>query len=520
MEAYSVALRPYQDDLYAAVRYLIAIYDAVMCQLSTGGGKTWIFSVMVANALSKNNPVWIVVPRNELLQQASEQIRSLNIAHGVINAKNSESRAFKVHVVSKDTLLRRIKAGKIKNWPKLIIFDEAHLALDQQLFVKESAPKGTKFIGFTATPERLCGRGLDEMYDEIAYGPTYKDMVEMGYLSNVRYFSIPGISAADFKSKDYSGTEIKNDVLENILAKRHIYGNVINEYREKAHNKSCIVFCRSVKAAETTAQRFRDAGYKFEPIDGKMTSKQRKALINGLDTGQLHGLTSCELICYGLNVPRVECIIKLRFTMSKALNSQMDGRGSRPYPGKDYCVILDPVGCLMEHGHPLEDYEWKFHGTERRKKKKGISVASLKICQKCFLYFNGDKCPHCGTIKGTKPDKNYEEIDGRLVEMKGPIKLQDRPAEERREYQDKYGELIDKIKSASPDDQMDRYVKEILNMSEAAGYGNAMAVYWKVSADMLVVNVPLLHSIRRVKGYKPGWIWMQKQSIENRLGRV
>lgn len=513
-----MSLRPYQNSLYQKVRVLIAKFDAVMCQLSTGGGKTWIFSVMVANALSKNNPVWIVVPRNELLSQASEQLRDIKVAHGVMNAKNNESRAFKVHVVSKDTLLRRIKAGKIKNWPKVIIFDEAHLALDQQLFVKESSPEGTKFIGFTATPELLNGRGLSVkaggMYDEIAYGPTYREMVGMGYLADVRYFSIPGIMASDFTSKDYSGTEIKRDVLEQILKKRQIYGNVIAEYRDKAHEKSCIVFCRSVKAAEETAQRFRDAGYRFESIDGKMADKQRKALIDGLKTGRIHGLTSCELICYGLNVQRVECIIKLRFTMSKALNSQMDGRGSRIYPGKEYCIILDPVGCLSEHGHPLEDYEWKFHGTDRRKKQKGVSVASLKICSECFLYFEGSKCPHCGTERGAKPEKKYQEIDGRLIEIKGPVAFFDREASERRQIQEKVDGLIAKLKI----EMSDSGLAELLKQAEERGW-NAMKIYWELSAGMMAVNVPLLHAIQRLRGYKSGWVWMQTKTIEKRLGR-
>jgi superfamily II DNA or RNA helicase len=512
-------LREYQSNLLQAVREKLIKHDSVMMQLATGGGKTWIFSVMTALALEKDNPVWIVVPRNELLMQSSEQLASMRTPHGVISAKSNESRAFKVHVVSKDTLMRRIKAGKIKNWPKLIIIDEAHLALDQQLFIKENAPEGTKFIGVTATPERLDGRGLDDMYDDITYGPTYLEMVEMGYLSDVRYFSIPGITAQDFTSKDFSGTEVKQDVLDQILKKRQIYGNVINEYREKAHNKSCIVFCRSVKAAEETAQRFRDSGYNFESIDGKMTDRERKSLIGGLKTGQLHGLTSVDLICFGLDVPRVECIIKLRFTMSKSLDSQMNGRGSRPYifddgTVKEYCIILDPVGCLAEHGHPLEDYEWKFHGTDRRKKQKGVSVASLKICQECFLYFEGSKCPHCGAIKGAKPTKRYEEIDGRLIEVKGPVKFFDREASERRQIQEKVDGLIAKLLI----EMTDSGLAELLKQAEERGW-NAMKIYWELSAGMMAVNVPLLHAIQRGKGYKPSWVWMYTKTIEKRLGR-
>jgi hypothetical protein len=295
---------------------------------------------------------------------------------------------------------------------------------------------------------------------------------------------------------------------------------MIQHYREHAHEKACIVFCRSVKAAEETAARFRDAGYRFESIDGNMTDKQRKALIDGLKSGRIHGLTSCELICYGLDAPRVECIIKLRFTMSKALDSQMNGRGLRPYPGKDYCIILDPVGCLTEHGHPLEDYEWQFHGLEKRGKKKGVSPATLKLCAECFMHYDGDRCPHCGTERGKKKQKQYQEIDGRLIEITGPVKLNERPKEDQREIQDRIGILVDEVISAakSGDGILPGPIGELLKIAEDID-NSAMWVYWKLSDGMRVVNEPLLAEIRRQKGYKPGWIWMQRKAIEQRLGR-
>lgn len=513
-----MALRPYQDELLQAVRELLMTFDTVMMQLATGGGKTRIFCEMVALAVARKNSVWVVVPRNELLMQSSDQLAALGTAHGRISAKSKESRAFNVHVVSKDTLIRRIKADKIKNWPKVIIIDEAHLALDQQIFIRDKAPEGTKIIGVTATPEKLDGRGLNEMYQGITYGPSIKELVEMGYLTDMKYFCIPGFNIGDLTSKDFSGTEIKNDVLEEVMRKRNVYGNVIAEYRANAHKKSTIVFCRSVKAAEETAQRFRDAGYKFESVDGKMTDKTRKAMIDGLRSGRLDGLTSCELVTYGLDVPRVECIVLLRPTLSRTLFFQMIGRGLRPHEGKTHCIVLDHVGLIVEHDHPFDDYDWNFTGDEKRKRPKGESVATLKLCMGCGLYYEGDKCTNCGTARDAKPKKKYEEIDGRLIEIKGPIKLADRPPEEKREFQDKYSELMESVESAENEDLYDKAVKELLELAADAGQ-QAMSVYWALSKGMKAVNVPLLHSIRKTLGYKNGWIFMQRKTIEGRLGR-
>ena len=510
-----MTLRPYQSDLITNVRDQISRHSSVMMQLPTAGGKTRIFSEMTRLATEKKNKVWIVVPRIELLRQASSQLSALGIHHGMISAKSRESRAFGVHVVSKDTLLRRIKAGKIKHWPKLIIIDEAHLSIDQQLFIRENAPPETRMIGVTATPERLDGRGLNELYGAIVYGPTIKDLIELHFLSQIKYFAIPGWDGTALAGKDFTGTDVKADVLDSILKARHIYGNAISHYRQHADGKACIVFCRSVKIAEETAKRFRDAGYRFESIDGNMTDKTREGLIDGIVEGRLQGLTSCDLITYGLDVPRVECIIMLRPTLSRTLFCQMIGRGLRPSPGKTHCVILDHVGNLREHGHPLVEYNWNFEGTEKRKRKKEDDPASLKLCEKCFMYFEGTICTNCGAVRGLKPQQGEMEVAGNLVEVKHPVKMFDRPPEERQELQDKIGGLIEQARqNLSPGP-----IGELLQI--AADLGNKpMWVYWKLSKGMMAINVPLLSEIRRQKKFKPGWFYHQKMKIESRLERT
>ncbi|MEE9499614.1 MAG: DEAD/DEAH box helicase [Nitrospinaceae bacterium] len=510
-----MTLRPYQSDLIINVRHEIARHANVMMQLPTAGGKTRIFSEMTRLATDKKNKVWIMVPRNELLRQSSRQLSALGIHHGMISAKSRESRAFNVHVVSKDTLLRRIKAGKIKRWPKLIIVDEAHLSIDQQLFIRQNAPPETRFIGVTATPERLDGRGLNELYGAIVYGPTIKDLIELHFLSQMKYFRIPGWDGSALAGKDFTGTDVKADVLDSIMKARHIYGNAITHYRREANGKPCIVFCRSVKIAEETAQRFRNAGYRFESIDGKMSDKTREALIDGIREGRLQGLTSCELITYGLDVPRVECIIMLRPTLSRTLFYQMIGRGLRPSPGKRACVILDHVGNFQEFGHPLWEYNWKFDGVEKRKRNKEDDQTSLKLCEKCFMYFEETICPNCGTERSGKSQQEEMEVDGNLVEVSHPVKMYDRPPEKRQELQDKIGELIEQARqSLSPGP-----IGELLQI--AADLGNKpIWVYWLLSGGMKAINVPLLSEIRRQKEFKPGWFYHQKKKIESRLGRT
>jgi hypothetical protein len=321
------------------------------------------------------------------------------------------------------------------------------------------------------------------------------------------------------KGSDYDPASI-----EQLLASRHIYGSAISHYKEMGVGKPALIFCPSVKNSEETAQRFRDHGFKFESIDGRMTDKKLDTVLGALENGLIDGICSCDIATYGLNIVSVSYIGMLRKTMSRALYFQILGRGTRPDTGKTL-VVCDHVGNFRELAtgertdedrlEKVFDVDWNFCGVEKNKKAKGEVVASLKLCAECFLYYNGPTCPHCGAGRNDKPTKPMQEIDGRLVEIKGPVKLQDRPAEDQREIQDQIGALMDEVResgiSAGP-------IGELLKIAEKIGR-NPMWVYWRLSEGMLAVNEPLLAEIRRIKGYAHGWCFMQRKTIAKKLGR-
>jgi superfamily II DNA or RNA helicase len=246
-----------------------------------------------------------------------------------------------------------------------------------------------------------------------------------------------------------------------------------------------------------------------------MTAKRRQTLISGLREGRINALTSCELITYGLDVPRVEVIIMLRPTLSRALYFQMIGRGLRVWPGKKECIILDHVNNLLQHGHPLSPHEWNFTGREKKISKDHDKEVNMRLCPELdYMYCDRPSCRGCpyGLAGGGRERRRaeLESEDATLTEVKSPVKLNMRPIDERRQYVDKINNLVTRYHAGESGP-----IAELLAIAESLGR-HPMWVYRKLSEGGKMINVSLLHEIARIKGYKPGWVWFQKEKILKR----
>jgi len=501
-------LRPYQSKGVQDVRLKLAHNRAVMRQLATGGGKTAEFSKITDLANEKQSRVWVIAPRDQLLKQASNHLHAIGVKHGQITAKRNESRAFDVHVVSLQTIQRRIKNDRIINWPDLAIFDEAHLNLDAQLRISAYFPPHVKIIGYTATPERLDGRGLSELYGDIVYGPSIRELVRQGHLCDVNYLS-PHLEGLELLKK--TGIDYDEMQLEDLLERRKVYGSAIAHYRQYADKKPALAFCRSIKAAKETAERFSEAGYNSEFVSGKMSYKEQHTILEALRDGKIHVLANCDLATYGVDVPRAEVAIMLRPTLSYALFMQMIGRVLRRYESpnglyvKTEGIILDHVNNFDIHGHPLDDHDWNFTGDRKRRTKRDPEESGYKRCSECFKVYEGPVCPLCGHENETRGRPDLVEVDAELIKRE-PRKMADRPYSERVEYAGR----VTEAREARNIEEMLTIAKELKNQP--------MWVYWELSRGLETVDSDLLKEIALIKKYKPGWVRMQIENVERRLG--
>jgi superfamily II DNA or RNA helicase len=471
-------------------------------QLPTGAGKTHIFAEMAKASRKHGNNVWIIVPRNELLEQASDKLSLINVPHGRIAPGYNESKAFNVHVISKDTLIKRV--DKIKRNPDFIIIDEAHIALDRYLFFAECFPNA-KILGVTATPERLDGRGLSEIYETLVLGPSIQELISYGYLCDIEYYAPP---IEGLEKVHRRGTEYKPDELSEFLAARKIYGKAFDHYTKLADGRKCLIFCRSIKDADRTADKFSSDGRIFLPLNGHLSKKTRAARILALRNGEIDGLTSCELATYGLDVPSLECIVMLRPTLSRALYMQMIGRGLRPMAGKKNCIILDHVGNLQQHSEPWLQHEWNFEGREKTKRSKNESII-LRLCPELgYRYCDKPSCVGCEHNSTGRRSLKEEIIEGQLEQVKGPVKFTDLEEEKKQKYVDRINESVHNYQACGDD----RSLIDLLQVAKELNRG-PLWVYNRLTTGH-TVNVSLLHAIAKIKKYKPGWVWFQRQRLK------
>ena len=408
-------LRNYQSQLVDDVRDEFAAGKHRVCIVSgCGSGKTCVMAWMAAQAKLRGNNVLFVIHRQELADQASETFQSAGISHGIIAAGHSVNLSEKIQIGSIQTLTRRLK--KI-NEPQLIILDESqHCLAKTWLRLLAEFPKAY-VVGLTATPVRLGGQGLGDVFESLVFGPSMKELIAGKFLSPYRYFAPPSLidtSTIKVKMGDYDQSELATLVDTSVIV-----GNAVEHYRKIADGKSAIVYCVNVAHSKHTAQAFANSGYVSAHLDGTTHSVERKRITSDFRNGKIQILVNADLLGEGYNCPGAEVVILLRPTASTGLFIQQAGRGLRPNP-KDStkeAIILDCCGNVFRHGLLDEDRNWTIEGSPKPK-GTGKSEFPVQQCPKCYSTDRPSPvCQRCGYVFPIAERAEIEQKAGELAEV-------------------------------------------------------------------------------------------------------
>jgi DNA repair protein RadD len=421
----SIELRAYQRDAVERVFALVKNGTRrVLLVAPTGAGKTICLAAIAVDVISRGQHLLVLAHRFELIDQtvgklvaSGVPLDSIGVVMPAASAAHLKSGARRnpgapIQVASIDTLRGWVgKRGMpLADW---IIIDEAHRAAAQSYRSIVAAYPNAVVIGLTATPWRLDGQGLADMFDEPVVVATMPQLIAQGFLVPFRCYSHP--SRPDFSQVRVRAGEFVEEDVKRAMGGSLLLGSIPEHYLSRADGRAAFGFAVDVEEAHRLADACTAAGIPSVAVSGASTIEERARALADLRAGRIRIVWNVALFIEGTDVEEVKCIILARPTLSRTFAFQKMGRGSRPaaHTGFHDCVVLDHAGVLQIHGHPLEPQDYSLHGT-RQKTKLGTSMT--KTCPDCGLEIAlGTTLCACGHV-WERERSGPVEVPGKLVE--------------------------------------------------------------------------------------------------------
>lgn len=327
----------------------------------TGSGKSLVIAD-IANKL--NDKVLIFQPRKELLIQNYEKYISYGNKASIYSSSMNSKEVGNVTFATIGSVVN--ESEKFKDF-KYCIIDECHMLPpdESSMYQRFLSEINAKVLGLTATPFRLkqynypdkhskinmLNRMRPKAFGEIIHVTQIYDLVKKGYFSDTEYVEKEKIDNALLKlnstKADYTLESMKyaldvKDVNEKVL-----------QFLDNSKRNHVIVFVPSVEEAKYIAQQ---GGGEY--IHAKTPIKKRKEILERFKNGDTPFIANVNILGIGFDFPELDTVVMARPTLSLATYYQWIGRGVRPHPSKDKCLIIDFVGNIEKFGR-VEDLEIK-----------------------------------------------------------------------------------------------------------------------------------------------------------------
>ena len=350
-----IKLFDYQEDMKERIEKALRLHRSVMAQMPTGTGKTVLLASVVESFLREhsNCNVWIVAHRRELVSQIKDTLNKflLNFSfsnHPVPLSKEgstfspspsssgsgdvtalrcSEPLRSKVGGPSKVSpdcagwdRLGAIGASKVSpdclsasafnvpikavsiQWlakhydeieeePGMIVIDEAHHALAKTYKgMWDRFPKA-KFLGLTATPCRLNGKGFTDLFDVLVQSWSVPEFISKGRLVTYDFVSIKsdGVTQRLIDSLQKRGADgdYQNKEMDMLLNKKPSIERLYRSLEEYGKDRKGIVYAINISHANAIAEFYREHGIAAVAIDSKTPASERRMLIERFKSSSL-----------------------------------------------------------------------------------------------------------------------------------------------------------------------------------------------------------------------------------------
>ena len=173
--------------------------------------------------------------------------------------------------------------GEIEEEPGMIVIDEAHHALAKTYKgMWDRFPKA-KFLGLTATPCRLNGKGFTDLFDVLVQSWSVPEFISKGRLATYDFVSIKsdGVTQGLIDSLQKRGADgdYQNKEMDMLLNKKPSIERLYRSLEEFGKDRKGIVYAINISHANAIAEFYREHGIAAVAIDSKTPSSLRKELI-------------------------------------------------------------------------------------------------------------------------------------------------------------------------------------------------------------------------------------------------
>lgn len=352
-ESATISLRPYQNEAVQATEEgWQSGSSRLLCVLATGLGKTILFADLLRKEKGRS---LVIAHRDELLEQAREKILLVHpeAEIGMVRRKENDVDA-RIVLASVQSVARDNRLQTLGKDFGLVVVDEAHHAVapfHKKIITHagcfDARPDRPRLLGVTATPRRTDGVGLNNVFEKIVYKMTILDGIIGGYLVDLICKDIQ--IEIDLSEVENSGGDYNEGALGRAMTEANAPATMAAAYREYALDRKAIAFLPTVKVAEDLVAALNRDGVAAEVVKDTTSPKHRQGIYKRLREGETRVVANCGVLTEGFDEPSISCILQGRPTISNSLYTQMIGRGTRLYPGKVDCLILDTVGSSRKH---------------------------------------------------------------------------------------------------------------------------------------------------------------------------
>ena len=265
---------------------------------------------------------------------------------------------------------------EIEEEPGMIVIDEAHHALAKTYKEMWDRFPKAKFLGLTATPCRLNGKGFTDLFDVLVQSWSVPEFISKGRLATYDFVSIKsdGVTQRLIDSLQKRGADgdYQNKEMDMLLNKKPSIERLYRSLEEYGKDRKGIVYAINISHAQKITKLYQENGVKAIAIDSKTPATERQQDIEAFKKGDIQVLVNVDIFSEGFDCPDVEFVQLARPTLSLAKYLQMVGRGLRVAKGKKNCVIIDNVGLYRVFGLPSQVWNWNamFEGKLKVGKRK------------------------------------------------------------------------------------------------------------------------------------------------------